>query len=186
MMKKLLSVSLTSALLFSGVSYIAPKSVDAATNSEFNNSNQVSNYRLNVEILKLINKERKANGVAPLKYISDKSIKAGTNKRAEEVTTLFSHYRPDGTLFNTAFPKSVKPFIKGENVMKRSLRKTESPSTNEKYLAQLMYNQWFKSKNHKENMLRPVFKRSSIAMKVAYDTNKQRNFYYAVQILTSK
>lgn len=32
-MKKLLSVSLTSAILFSGVSYVAPKSADAATNS---------------------------------------------------------------------------------------------------------------------------------------------------------
>lgn len=185
-MKKLLTVSLTSAILFSGVSYIAPNSADAAPNSEFNNSKKLSNYRLNVELLKLINKERKTNGVAPIKYISDKKIKAGTNKRAVEVTKYFSHYRPNGTLFKTAFPKSQQPFIKGENVMKRSIKSTETPSTDEKYLAQLMFNQWKQSKDHRANMLRPNFKRSSIAMKVAYDTNKQRNYYYAVQIFTTK
>ena len=45
---------------------------------------------------------------------------------------------------------------------------------------------WLQSKDHKENMLRKTFKRSSIVIKVVYDLNTQRNYYHAVLIFTTK
>ncbi|UOB20937.1 CAP domain-containing protein [Macrococcus armenti] len=186
MMKKLIKVSLASALLFTGIAAVEPTHAEAATVSQFNAGKAVSTYQLNMEILKLINNERRANGVAPLQYNTNKYVLSGTNTRAYEVTKYFSHYRPNGTLFNTAFASSVKPYVRGENVMRRSLRTGETPTTNAKYLARVMFEQWKQSPDHRQNMLRKSFKKASLSVKVAYDAKKKKNYYYAVQIFTTK
>ncbi|ARQ06241.1 CAP domain-containing protein [Macrococcoides canis] len=185
-MKKLLISTLTSALLFTGVSVSQPSKTDAATVTQFNSGQAVSNYRLNIELLKLINGERTKRGIAPLYYNSNTSVISGTNTRAYEVTRYFSHYRPNGTLFTTAFAPAVRPYVKGENVMRRALRTGEMPTSDARYLAKVMFEQWKQSPDHLQNMLRTSYKRASISVKVAYDAKAKRNYYYAVQIFTTK
>lgn len=185
-MMKFVKTILISALLFTGCASIEPKQTEAATVSQFNSGRAVSNYQLNMEILKLINKERRAYGIAPLRYNNNRYISNGTNQRANEITRYFAHYRPNGTLFNTAFARSVKPYVSGENALKRSLYSYEQPSSNAKQLARTFYNQWYKSPGHRQNMLRSSFRGASLSVKVAYDAKKKRNCYYAVQIFTTK
>lgn len=168
------------------VANTTPVALDAATVNAFNSGKIISTKKLNVEMLKLINKERKANGSRALTYNTNTAIIKGTNTRANEVGTLFSHYRPNGTLFKTAFPASYANSVKGENVMRRSYSPNLYAVTSEKYLAEMMYQQWRKSPDHTANLLRPQFKKTALQVKLKYDTSKQKYYYYAVQIFTTK
>lgn len=47
-----------------------------------------------MEILNLINKERRVYGIASLRYNNNNYISQGTNLRANEITRYFAHYRP--------------------------------------------------------------------------------------------
>lgn len=80
-MKKLLISTLTSVLLFTGVSVSQPSKTDAATLSQFNSGQAVSNYRLNIELLKLINGEHTKRGIAPLYYNSNTSVISGSSTK---------------------------------------------------------------------------------------------------------
>lgn len=80
----------------------------------------------------------------------------------------------------------VRPYVKGENVMRRALRTGEMPTSDARYLAKVMFEQWKQSPDHLQNMLRTSYKRASISVKVAYDAKAKRNYYYAVQIFTTK
>ena len=65
------------------------------------------------EVLRLTNYERTANGLAPLSVFSELDAAAGL--RAEEITTLFSHTRPDGTPCSTALG-DIPYYSVGENI----------------------------------------------------------------------
>lgn len=167
---------------------ISPTPLNASTVNAFNSGKIINTKTLNKEILKLINKERKANGVNLLSYNTNTAIIKGTDTRAKEVTNFFSHTRPNGAHLKTAFPKSLQSSVKGENVMRRSYSPNLYAVTSEKYLAEMMFNQWKLSKDHRANLLRPAFKMTSIQAKIAYTANapKPGYYYYAVQIFTTK
>ena len=66
------------------------------------------NYDYAYEMLELINKERKENGLSLLKM--DESLLMSAMERAVEIALYLSHNRPDGTEFS-----SINGKISGEN-----------------------------------------------------------------------
>ena len=127
------------------------KDVEDTNNSE-NNSDDISN-----EILKLVNEDRASLGLSPLKMTS------GLNKvaklRAEEIATLYSHTRPNGKSFGTAYDDlGVKcKSIRGENLM-------YGVST-----AEAFFKAWYNSPGHKANMERKEY--TKIGIYVYKDSN---------------
>lgn len=96
------------------------------------------------EVLKLVNAQRKSAKQKALK-LDDKLCKAAA-ERASEMEALFSHTRPDGRAFSTAFDEQKLSYgYKGENIAAGQT----TPS-------QVM-NDWLNSQGHRENILYPNF-----------------------------
>lgn len=90
------------------------------------------------EVLILVNKERAAHSVAPLKL--DKDLEKAADIRSKEVTTVFSHTRPDGTRCFTVSSKA-----NAENL-------AAGQKTPEKVVAA-----WMNSPGHRKNILNPRY-----------------------------
>lgn len=120
------------------------------------------------EVLRLTNAHRVANGLPAFVAIADSSVIAGTEVRAQELASqsisgdsrLFSHIRPNGTTWSTAF---VAGTVRGENLAINSS-------------AQALVNWWKNSQAHNAAMLNP--QHTKISVKVV----KVGATYYAVQI----
>lgn len=96
------------------------------------------NYDSAFECLQIVNKERAAQGLSPLKM--DQGLLDTAMQRAGEISIYFSHTRPDGSDCFSIFPRVVGSY--GENIAANS-------STN----AQGIMNQWMNSPDHKANIL---------------------------------
>lgn len=99
----------------------------------------------------LLNEHRKNNGRSPLVY-DDGTIKAGAVLRATEMAKhqKYSHDRPDGREFYTAFEKSTARAL-GENI--HCLVICRHSMINVEYVAQKLFEDWKNSSGHNENML---------------------------------
>ncbi len=76
---------------------------------------EMSDYDKKMEVLRLVNVERKKEGLAPLKYYYD-GQKAG-DTRAKEINQFFSHDRPDGRACFTALDDlNINYCTAGENI----------------------------------------------------------------------
>ena len=71
-----------------------------------------NDYKAAFDVLKLVNKERAAQGKNELKM--DKDLMEAAMVRSAEIVADFSHTRPDGTSCFTAVTKSVG--WEGENI----------------------------------------------------------------------
>ena len=91
-------------------------------------------YKKAFEVLSLVNKERKANGLSEL--VMDKSLLETAMIRAGEQAVLFSHTRPDGSSCFTANAKMI-----AENV---AIGQTTASS---------VMNSWMNSQGHRENIM---------------------------------
>lgn len=70
---------------------------------------------LAVQVLELVNEERQKAGLGKLALDAEASEAARV--RAEEISTLFSHVRPDGSSFSTALEEAGADFrFSGENI----------------------------------------------------------------------
>lgn len=97
------------------------------------------------QVLYYVNIEREKAGAAPLKLSEYLCSIADT--RAEEITGLFSHERPDGTYYyDLITDKNYQNKCTGENI-------AAGYSSAEDTVAQ-----WMASKLHRENMLNPDYK----------------------------
>ena len=68
-----------------------------------------------LEVLQLVNQARADQGLAPL--TADPALTAAAQTRAEELTTLYSHTRPDGRSCFTALTEAgVAYWAAGENI----------------------------------------------------------------------
>ncbi|MCL2114617.1 MAG: CAP domain-containing protein [Methanobrevibacter sp.] len=90
------------------------------------------------EVLKLVNKERAANSLPPLKL--DKELSSAAEIRCEEIKTVFSHTRPDGSRGIHISPKA-----NGENLAAGQ----KSPKN--------VVSAWMESPGHRKNILNPSF-----------------------------
>lgn len=102
-----------------------------------------------VEVLKRINAIRAANN---LSYVtSDEKLSASARVRAQEISQLFSHQRPDGSSFASIFRQfGIKPYTWGENIA------AGQPD------ASSVVDGWMNSEGHRENILRPEFTKMGV------------------------
>lgn len=116
-----------------------------------------------LEVLRLVNVERQKAGKRPLEYMS--SLEQGANIRALEIIDLWSHTRPDGTRFVTAFDYMQYAKL-GENLA--------SGCRTPKDVVSL----WMNSDNHRQNILSENYE----SMAIAVSTNAEGRLYW-VQVL---
>lgn len=102
-----------------------------------------------LEIARLTNIEREKAGLSILRY--NKSLETGAKIRANEIVDNFSHTRPDGSRFFTAFGDLKYKNI-GEN-LGSGFRTPES-----------VVNAWMNSTSHRANILKPEYEEISIAI----------------------
>lgn len=152
--------------------------------NQFNKGQLLNTKKLNLEFLKLVNQERKKSGAAPIAY--NAKLQAGANLRASEQAAVgkISHTRPNGAQFNTAIsPTSVRKTVKAENVLFTYYNFNPYTLVSEKYVAERMFNLWYKSPLHRQNMLNKQFKGTAIAFKYANVTGKKYTYGYGAQII---
>ncbi|MBQ3337951.1 MAG: hypothetical protein IJG80_11190 [Selenomonadaceae bacterium] len=126
------------AINFSGAS-AAQKVVFVNENARWMEKAERENFQL--EVLRLVNKERAKVGAPPLRFAKD--LAASAYVRAVELPTKFSHTRPNGTKCFTAMPQ--RGHILGENLA--------GGQTSPKQVVQA----WMDSKTHRDNILNPKY-----------------------------
>lgn len=109
------------------------------------------------KIFELVNIERAKNGLEPLKWST--RLTNSTNIRAVELNKYFSHYRPNGTLFDSL----DEEVLHGENI---------AAGQNDAYD---VMNEWMNSPGHRANILHPELKSIGISM---YSSKKNWDKYY--------
>ena len=92
------------------------------------------------EVLKIVNKERQAQGLEPLTIFA--SLQSAAGVRAKEIADHFSHYRPDGTMCYTVIREQEIAYgCAGENIAAGYA----TPAN--------VMNGWMNSAGHRENIL---------------------------------
>ena len=114
------------------------------------------------EILNLVNTERANVGLKSLSLSS--TLMDGAAIRANELTTYYSHTRPDGTNCSTVVEDTYPSYYIGENI-----------AAGQQSAAEVM-NDWMNSTGHRANILRPSY--SELGVGLAYDSDR----YYWVQL----
>ncbi|MCL2157375.1 MAG: CAP domain-containing protein [Methanobrevibacter sp.] len=121
-------------------------------------------YAEESEVLRLINKERAANSLQPLKI--DKELTLVAKIRCEEIKTHFSHTRPDGSR-----GLNISTKVKGENIAAGHKTPKEVVSA------------WMKSPSHRKNILHPHFTTIGISHK---KTGTGHKYYWVKLFGTAK
>ena len=120
--------------------------IDIDNNGSSSVDMDVDSYELADQIYELVNKERKSYGISPLTSFDELTDSAML--RAEELKETFSHFRPDGSYFNSVILKEYR-FSSGENIILAEGFETNDESD----LAKLLVKEWMESPSHKKNML---------------------------------
>ncbi len=101
----------------------------------------VNDSSFEMQVLNLCNQQRAANGLAPLSWDSS-NLAPGAAVRAQEITALFSHTRPDGS---SCFTAVRNPGRLGENIAAGQRTPAE------------VVNDWMNSPGHRANILNAGF-----------------------------
>lgn len=109
----------------------------------------------------LINEYRVSQGRSKLDI--DDSKREGIDVRAEEIKRLFSHSRPNGKKFISAF-SGIDYASVGENLVAFSFSYTTDDVVNS--IAQKAFDLWKKSPGHNKNMLSPFWSKHLIGVSV--------------------
>lgn len=100
---------------------------------------EVNPEQMAQEVFRLTNIERAKVGVAPLQY--NAKLQQAAMVRAREISILFSHGRPDGSVYTTAFSEAGVGCPDSENMGKGA------------FTAEQIVRAWMNSPGHKANML---------------------------------
>ncbi len=96
------------------------------------------------EVLRLVNQERAKEGLKPLTM--NEKLRSGAKTRAQEISQLFEHTRPDGRDFFTVYKESgVSYRAAGENIAYGYASPKE------------VMNGWMNSEGHRRNIMDPSF-----------------------------
>lgn len=118
------------------------------------------------QVIDLVNDERSKAGLSAITEATDVSAAAAI--RAQEITSNFSHTRPDGTYYNTVLDQSgISYWGSGENI-----------AYGQKTPAEVM-NGWMNSQGHRANILNASYTKIG----VAYYQNSNGVTYW-VQLFT--
>lgn len=115
-----------------------PQAAETAADSRF-----LTDFE--AQVVALVNRQRVQNGLLQLAVTAP--LRDTAHLRAEELIQSFSHTRPDGTRFFTAFPPSN---TYGEN----AARDQQTPGA--------VMESWLGSKAHRQNILDPSFTRIGV------------------------
>jgi len=113
------------------------------------------------EVLSLVNQERVRNGLEKLTW-GDTCADAA-EVRAEEIVTVYSHTRPDGSSWDTACIEpsgGYNTYLEGENLVVGS--SAVSPET--------AVAAWMNSEKHRENILNPNYTKLAVGFYFDQDT----------------
>lgn len=135
----------------------------ASLNTNFLSMTQTSSGTGNFagEVLRLVNNERAKAGLPA--YTTSQSLSSAASQRAKEITTKFSHTRPNGSSFFTVFRQYGIPFrAAGENVAYGQRTPAEVVRT------------WMSSQGHRRNILSSRFKKIGIGI-----AEKNGRYYWA-------
>lgn len=115
--------------------------------------------RFNQEMLALVNELRRSVGVTELGYNPD--LQEGASVRARELKDVFSHTRPDGSLFITAFGFEEPNYYLGENIALNFIDlidlREQGEGNVERVMAEMFFNQYYNSPGHYNNMIDPRY-----------------------------
>ncbi len=108
------------------------------------------------EMLSLVNNERAKVGAKPLTL--NLALVNAANVRADEISEVFSHKRPDGSSFYTVLDDfSIEYYCSGENIAAGFTT------------AEITMEGWINSPSHYENIINPDF--TQIGIGYYYDEN---------------
>ena len=137
MKKRIAAVILVGMLAVSGASFPCRTGWTAYASASYSDA-QTETYAM--QVAGMVNRERAANGLAPLKY-SDKLSEAAL-VRAEEIQSVCSHTRPNGTRCFTAVTEAgINYTSAGENIAYGQRNPEE------------VMNAWMNSSGHRANIL---------------------------------
>ncbi|WP_367378207.1 CAP domain-containing protein [Enterococcus gilvus] len=122
------------------------------------------------EIAKSVNVLRHGKGEKPLTW--NVRLHQATKKRAQELKTLFSHSRPNGSSYDTVLSEVGYPHPCGENIV----MSTGYSFKNDKELGRFYYKAWHDSPGHYYNMIGNDYKEMGIGV------YKSGNSIYGVQL----
>ena len=124
----------------------------AKTPEEIQAERDAENKQMAYDILNMVNAERAKLGYAPLTMNED--LLNVSAVRAQEIKTKYSHTRPNGTRWSTAYKEAGITYTgtKGENLM-------WGVNTAEQF-----YSAWFNSPGHYRNMTNPNFTQIGITI----------------------
>lgn len=123
--------------------------------------------RWEYEVLSLVNQERVRNGLSKLTW--GDTCSEAAEIRAEELTELYSHTRPDGSSWSTACaePSSGGVYTEGENLVVGN--SAVSPETT--------VAAWMNSEKHRENILNPAY--TKLAVGFYFDPSSQYKTHWS-------
>lgn len=121
------------------------------------------------EILELVNEARTKAGLEPLVF--NPELNAIADIRANEIIDVYSHTRPNGTIFDTLYDENnLSAYLVGENILMAYVSDD---------IPQYAVDSWLRSEGHRENILHDEFR--NIGIGVAYNNG----CYYFVQNFAS-
>ena len=140
MQKRIAAAIMVSMLAFSAAALPGATSDAAYTAYASASYSDATTEKYAMQVAGIVNRERAANGLAPLKY-SDKLSEAAL-VRAEEIQSVFSHTRPNGTRCFTAVTEAgINYRSVGENIAYGQRTPEE------------VMNSWMNSSGHRANIL---------------------------------
>lgn len=140
---------------------VAPKPVNPPTTTNPTVPSQAELDKVGDEVIRLLNVERTKKGLK--KVTKNNLLTQGANIRAKEISTKFSHTRPNGKSFSSVMMEIDGAFTETENGLHGSstnfsgenITKCNSLSLydgNYKLLADEIYTSWYYSPEHYKNM----------------------------------
>lgn len=150
-----------------------PQPTDGIATSTNNtpSSSSSANHDISIKIHTLVNNLRQQNGVAPLAYNAQVEAIAYAHSKDMATRNFFDHVNPDKK--NPGDRLAAGGFTKlsawGENIA--MFRTSSLPSYTSDQIAQQIFKQWLNSPEHKQNMLRAVFKEEGIGLYVDGNSN---------------
>ena len=126
----------------------------------------VSDSGFEMQVLELVNAERAKYGLAPLAW-DPVNLGPGAAVRAREISSVFSHTRPDGT---SCFTAVSNPGALGENI-----------AAGQRTPQQVM-NSWMNSSGHRANILNAAYTRLGVGY---YYASSSPYGHYWVQMFSS-
>ncbi len=122
------------------------------------------------DVLNLVNAERSKAGLAALSWGT--TCEGAANIRAQEIMSVYSHQRPDGSTWATTCPIPATGGMSGENL--NAGNAAVSPET--------VVAAWMNSPDHRANILNPNF--TNVSVGFVFDPNSPYKTYWSQYFTT--